>query len=86
MGSTKIFRSLIGHALRSWYELKVGTLATRVYILKFHSIEGSLKYLIGLLALKLKGGVDMVSFLIAKSPGFSANSFSFVVVDVGGAF
>ena len=45
-------------------------LATRIYTLKFHSMEGSLKYLIGLFALKLKGGVDMVSFLIAKSPGF----------------
>lgn len=62
----------------------MGNLATRVYILKFHSIEGSLKYLIGLFALKLKGGVDMVSFLITKSPSFSADSFCFVVV--GSAF
>lgn len=55
-------------------------LATRVFILKFRSIEDSLKYLIGLFALKLKRGVDIVSFLIAKSPGISANFFSFVVV------
>lgn len=59
---------------------KVRNLALRVDLLEFHSIEGSSMYLIGFFALKLKGGIDMVSFLIAKPPGFRINSFSFVVI------